>query len=282
MGNKPIKSVLIAAAAAASLFITGCSDEKKAAAPPRLGSPAHSWLTANDAYKAGDYVKVMQTLSRLTTQQNEYRDRARVMLLAISGGVANGYLQLSNAYEEGAKISKTAGADYRQQVRDLRNTANAAALQFAETIHEIMDTQKDAKYAFEFGFPAGETTEPAQMAKIRKGLPLQGADHELARKSMAQMGVVKFAAMAAGAPTDLAKAKTQFAGATRDQVLAAIASNLISASDLYSSKKMDIPKRGNALCKEAEEAIALMADSKEKKALDAKAKDGLKKFKVAS
>jgi hypothetical protein len=282
MGNTPIKSVLIAATAAASFFISGCSAEKKATAPPKTGTLAYTWHTATESYKAGNYQRSMEQLTRLATAQSEYRTRARLWLVVVAGGIADGYLQLSNAYEDGARLSKAASSDYRNQVRELRNIANTAALAFAETMHDIMDENKDPRFAFDFGFPAGGSTEPLQLAKIRKGLPMQAADHEVARKKMAEAGVVKFAALLAGSPSDIEKARQQFAAPSRDAVLMGVATNLVSSADLYSQKKMDIPKRGNALCKEAAEALALLPDSKEKKALDTKAKDALKKFKVES
>ena len=282
MGNTPIKSVLIAATAAASLFISGCSAEKKAAGPPKAGTLSHSWYTVSASYKAGDYQRSMEQLTRVAAAQSEYRSKARLWLVVVAGGIADGYLQLSNAYEDGAKLNKAAASDYRNQVRELRNIANTAALAFAETMHDIMDEQKDPKFAFDFGFPSGGSAEPMQLSKIRKGLSMQAADHEVARKKMAEAGIVKFAALLAGAPADIEKARQQFDAPNRDAVLLGVAANLVSTAELYSQKRMDLPKRGNALCKEATEALALVPNSKEKKALDAKAKDGLKKFKVDS
>ena len=280
MGIKPFKSVLIAATAAAFLCVSGCSADKKAAAPPKPGTLAHSWYTANEAYKTGDYTKAMQHLSRVATTQSEYKERARVWLIVVSAGVSDGYLKLSNAYEDGAKANKAVALDYRNQMRELRNTANTAALTFAETVHEILQQQKDPKLTFDFGFPPGQVSEPMQMAKIRKGLSVQAADHEVARKKMAEAGVVKFAALLAGSPNDVAKAQTQFASPNRDAVLTALATNLIDTADLYCQKKLDMPKRGNALCRAASAAIALLPDSKEKKQLEAKAKEELKRHKV--
>lgn len=280
MGILPFKSVLIAASAAAILFVSGCSADK-AAAPPKPGTLAFSWYTANEAYKAGDYVKSMEHLARVAAAQSEYRDRARLWLIAVSGGVSDGYLKLSDAYDQGAKVNKAVAIDYRNQMREIRNLANTAALAFAETTHEVLQ-QKDAAFAFDFGFPPGDAEEPLQIAKIKKGLPMQAADHEVARKKMAEAGVVRFAALLAGAPTDVSKAQLQFAKPNRDTVLTGFATNLMSTADLYCQRKLDMPKRGNALCQAASTAIALLPDSKEKKQLESKAQQELKKYRVAS
>lgn len=283
MGNMPIKSVLIAATAAASLLVSGCSADKKAAAPPKPGTLAHSWYTAQEAYKAGNYTRSMEQLARVAATQSEYREKARMALIVVAGGVADGYLQLSNAYDDGAKINKAVALDYRNQMRELRNVANTAALAFAETVHEVLDAEKkDVKFVFDFGFPPGESAEPLQLAKIKKGLSMQSSDHEVARQKMAEAGVVKFAALLAGAPNDVAKGQAQFASINRDAALTGLATNLISTADLYCQKKLDIPKRGNALCQEASEALSLLPDSKDKKQLETKVKEELKRFKIES
>jgi hypothetical protein len=118
------------------------------------------------------------------------------------------------------------------------------------------------------------------MVRLNKGLTLQAADHEAGRQAAAQRGVVRFAAALAGAPNDPAKAAAQFANPPRDAVLAAIAQNLLSAADLYANKKLDMPRRGNALCKVAMETLALLPNGKERQQLETKAKEELKRFKV--
>jgi hypothetical protein len=283
MSITSFRPVLLAAATVAVSFLSGCSSEPKAGAPPKPGTIAHTWHSAGVAWKAGEFEKAMQYLSKVTATDNEYRDRARAWLVVASAGVADGYLQLSNAYDDGSKLTKgAAAADFRNQMRDVRNIANAAALQFAESVHEFLDKNKDPQFKFDFDFPSGDVNEPLQLAKVRKGLPMQPADHEVVRKAMATRGVVKFAAQLAGSPADLQKASAQFAQTERDTALKAVAKNLIASADLYCQKKLDLPKRGNALCNEALEAIALLPEGKERKELEAKAKAELKRHKIAS
>jgi hypothetical protein len=43
-----------------------------------------------------------------------------------------------------------------------------------------------------------------------------------------------------------------------------------------------MPQRGNVICQEALEALAMVPDSKEKKALEVKIKEELKRHKIAS
>jgi hypothetical protein len=274
------KSAVPATAALIFSLLSGCSGEKKAAAPPRPGTLAHSWYMAGETYKAGDYARSMQYLSEVAVKPSEYRDPARHWLIVVAGGVASGYSELADAYDKASLAGKANYADYRKRMNEIRNTANAAAIQFAETVNEVLDKNKDPKFVFDFGFPTGSAAEPMLFTRVSKGLSLQQADHDVLRRDMARRGVVKFAEALAGASGDSAKAQGQFANPPRDSALAAIANNLISVSDLYSQKKLDMPRRGNALCKEAMETLALLPDGKERKQIESKAKEELKRFKV--
>jgi hypothetical protein len=156
-------------------------------------------------------------------------------------------------------------------------------MQYAETIHDMLQKEKDLNLKFDFDFPSGPSSEPPQISRISKGLPVQAADHEAVRKAMATRGVVRFASNLGAADGDAQKAKTQFATPQRDVVLVAVSKNLMDLADLYSNRKMDMPRRGNALCTEAAEAIELLpAASREKKELDARVKKELKRFVVKS
>lgn len=263
----------------AGAFLTGCSADK-AAAPPKPGTIAYSWHAAGETWKTGDYERSMEHLSRVAANQNEYRDKARLWLAVVSAGVADGYLELSNAYDDAARTNKAAAADYRARMRDIRKIADSAALTYAQTVHEFLPEYKAADFQFEFAFPAGELREPIQLARIQKGLGMQGADHEVARKAMAQRGVARFAALIAGSPTDLEKARAQFAKPPRDAALAGFAGTLITVADLYCPRKLDLPRRGNALCKEALDAIAMMPEGKVKKELEGKAKKEMTRYKI--
>lgn len=267
----------------AGLLLSGCGGGgKSSSAPPKPGTIGHAWLTAGETYKRGDYVRTMEHLSRVAANQNEYREKAKAWLLLVAGGVADGYIELANAYEIGSKINKTMGPEYRKRMTEARNIANTATMQFAEIAHELMEKNKEMKIAFDFGFPTGSASEPVQLAKVSKGFTIQPADNDVLSTAQAQRGVVRFAAAIGGAPEDPAKAAAQFANPARDAFLMALAEGLYKKADLYSNRKLDMPKRGNVLCKEALEALSMLPDSKEKKALEAKVKDELKKHKVES
>jgi hypothetical protein len=279
-----VRSAVITAGAVIGLITCGCSGggSGSSSSAPRPGTIGHAWLTAGESYKKGDHAKAMEYLSRVASNQNEYRDKARVWLMVVSAGVAEGNIELANAYEMGSKLNKGMSSDYRKRMFDSRNVANTATLQFAEAAHEFIEQNKDAKVVLDFPFPAGSAAEPVQLAKINKGFNIQEADNAAASQAVAQRGVVKTAAALAGSPDDPSKAAASFQNPPHDAFYMALADALYRKADLYSNRKLDMPKRGNVLCKVALEALALVPESKDKKALETKIKDEMKKHKIIS
>ncbi|MDZ4799146.1 MAG: hypothetical protein SGI92_13355 [Bryobacteraceae bacterium] len=273
-----MRAVLFTVATALVLLSTSCSNTEKAATPPKPGTLAYDWYAANENWKTGEYPKAMEHLARLAVAPSEYRDRSRVWLMLVAGGVAQGYNELANEYEKMAR----GNPEFRRQMQEVRNSANMAAMQYGEALRDALGKNKDGKLVLDFGFPTGSADLPLQMAKIGKGMSMQAADYQVVREKMAQRGVVKFAAALAGSAEDTAKAQTQFAASPRETVLTAAAKGLISTAELYGPKKLDVPQRGNALVKMAVDAISLVPDSKEKKEVDKQAQEALKKYKIQS
>lgn len=282
MSGSQYRTVLLVSGLLTTLLWTGCSGGGSAPAPPKPGSIGHAWASAGEAYKKGDYARAMDHLSRVAANQNEYREKASLWLIVVSAGVADGYLELAGAYDIGSKINKTMASDYRRRMTESRNAGSTVALRFAETIHEYMEKNKDPKLALDFPFPTGSAAEPMQLAKVNKGFTIQTADNEVLRDAVLQRNVVKIAAAIGGAPDDPAKAQAGFANPQKNAFFMAVAQALHRQSDIFTQRKLDVHKKGRALCSEALEALAYVADSKEKKALETKIKEDMKKFKVES
>jgi hypothetical protein len=266
---------------ATALLLSACSAEKQASTPPKPGTIAYSWYAANEAWKSADYDKALEHLSRLATAQSEYRERSRQWVLVAAAGVADGYRELADAYEAGGRLNKSAAGEYRKRAMELRTAANNAAILYAETIHDALNKEKDIKLKLDIPFPQGSAAEPPQLTRISKGMPVKSAEHDTVKRAMATRGVVKFASNLGAVDGNAETAKGQFAAPPREVAFPAMAKTLLDLADLYSSRKLDYPKKGNALCQEASQLLSLLpTGSKERKQLEARVKDELKRFAV--
>ena len=97
---------------------------------PQPGTPAFYWAAAKETYRAGDFAKTSENLQRILVSENEFSARARAWDAVISSGLAQGYMELADTWEAGARHNRPNPTPFRKQVSTLRALANAAAIQF--------------------------------------------------------------------------------------------------------------------------------------------------------
>lgn len=274
-------SVFIAAVSAAAL---SCSSAPKG---PVAGSPAFHWAAAGETFKNGDYTKTANNLSKLTSN-SEYAARAQPWEMVLHAGLAQGYMELADRYEAGGRASRWTSPGFRALVSRYRSAANTAALQFTESIHAFMTSNKDESVALAFPYPAsGTASEPGSVARVTKGVLPPEAENLSIEKAMLQRGVLLAVANVAGAGEDPAKAREIFSKGDvkvpRGEFLRACARSLHEQSQLYVTSKLDHPQRMKLLCTEAKEALdAAKPPSKEDVALRKKIDELMKKYKLTS
>lgn len=257
---------------------TSCSSGPKALQP---GTPAFYWAAAKETYRGGDFVKTSENLQRILVNENEFTARARAWDTVISSGLAQGYIELADAWEAGARSNRLSPTPFRKQVSTLRSLASASAVEFTENIHKVMDAGKDQKILLAFAYPAGAPAAPAGLKRVAGGILAQDSERDLLQSAMLQRGVLLSVCAAVGSRDDAAGAQGKLiAGdflASRDTFLLAAARSLSDESELFTGSKLDLPNRLKMLSKEALEALAAIPESKETKALTDKIQARLKK-----
>jgi len=250
------------------VMAVGCSS---APPPPQPGTPAFYWGAAKSTYQAGDFLKASDNLSQITKSDNEFTVRALPWSMVLSNGIAQGYMELADNFEAGARANRANPMPFRRQATIFRGYASAAALQSAETMHKFLATTRAESIPLEFDYPTGSAAEPVQLQRVAKGMLFPPAEIETLQKAMVQRGVLFSAVHAVGAGEDAAKALEIFkkGGVTipRPAFLLAMARSLHEQADLFSPKKLDQPNRVKTMCIEAEAALNAVPDSKEKKDL---------------
>ena len=276
------RNVAIAIAALGLLAAgTSCSSGPQ---PPQPGTPAFFWAAANEAYRAGDYLKTSEHLQRILTTDNEFSARARAWDTVITAGVAQAYIELADTWEAGARANRPDPTPFRKQVSALRALASAAALQYAEDVHKVVAADKDATILLAFVSPAGASAPPAGLKRVASGILVQDSERDLLKAAMVQRGVLLSACSAVGSPDDTAAAQEKLkAGdfrAPRDTFLLAAARNLEAQSDLFAYNKLDLPNRLKLMSQEAVQALAAVPQSKESKSVNDKIQARLKKARL--
>jgi hypothetical protein len=234
-------------------------------------------MVAEEAYQKGDYKRTNEQLAKLASTRSEYMERAKLRSFVVTSGVVGGYREMADAYEAAARVNRPLASDYRKRMADARRAASQSVMMMVQNLHDFIKENKDASIAFDFEFPSGKVAEPLQLAKLKKNLALQPSDHEVLERAMLERGVVQVASEVAGAPGDPEKAKAQFKQPPKDNFMQAMARVLYDSADLYAPNKLDEPRRMHMLCTEALTALAAVPTTPDRKQIEAKIRELMKK-----
>jgi hypothetical protein len=264
----------------AALILASCSGSTA----PQPGTPAFYWDAARTTYAASDYTKTIDNLDKIGSSQNEYAARAQPWLLVLTSGMAQGYEELADSFEAGARINRGNATAFHRQVSNCRSAANHLALQFAENFATFQKNNKDEYILLAFGYPAGSPTPVPLLTKISNGALPPPADIETAQRRAVERAVLLATCRAAGAADDPAKVqdllKSGDGKVARAAFVTAMANVLYEQSQLYSHQKLDDPEKQKIFCSRALEALKTLPESKETKALNTKIEASLKPKKL--
>ena len=222
-------------------LLSSCSGPSSAT----VGSAEFYWNAAKETYAAGDYLKTLDDLDHLMENHSEYTARAVPWSLVLTAGMANGYMELADAYTAGARANKAEALAFRRKGNDYRTMASPLALRFAQNV-EKMDQLPAGAVPVAFPMPKGSGAEPEVFDRIRKGEVLSPAEAEAAATLAIQRNVLLAACEAVGAPGDMAKAEhilTNVSTASHATFGKAISQMLENQSKLYSRNQLDEPEK---------------------------------------
>jgi hypothetical protein len=271
------RSVALWALIAVNVVLLSCSGNSA----PQPGTPAFYWDAAKQTYAAGDYQKTVENLSGILSGQSDYVARAQPWMLVLTSGMAQGYMDLAEAYNAGGRANRAQTVNFRRQVSTYRGAANTLALQFADTFAKF--NGKDEFVTLAFAYPTGSPTEVQLLKKVYGGAWLPDTEIETAQKRAIEHAVLLATCRATGAKDDPAKAqdllKTGDAKVPRAAFLEAVATALFDQSQLYSRNKLDQPDKMKIFCSRAEDALKMIPASKDSSDLDKKIQAAMKKAK---
>lgn len=247
-----------------TLMLAGCSSG------PEEGTPAFYWAAANDNFGQGDYAKTDEQLQRIMNHSdNDFTARAAAWDLVINAGLARGYMQLANAFDDGALANKANQLPLHRQANVYRSMAERLAIGFGEAFPKFEQrSAKDATVALAFQVPPGSIDEPPLLKRAAAGNPPAAGELDGLEKKTADRNVLMAICEAAGAPNDLNKARDLFkagpVSVQRPVFLFAMANNLFTISKLYDND----PDKLKYFLTHAQEVLKSVPESKETKDLD--------------
>jgi len=274
-----MKAALVLLAILAAVIATGCSNGPP---PIKPGTPAFFWAVAKESYRTGDLVKADATLVDLSQTDSVFAAPARVWQLTVAAGMTHGYTALAEAYDAGSRANPANAVLFHRQATNLRSLAATTALEFAQSLHNMAETDKNAKVLLAFGFPPGSATPPEALAKITRGNSIPDSDRDALFTAMLQRGVVLAVSEAVGRPDDPIQAEVAFqtpeVRVPREVFLFGMAKLLYQEADLFGPMGMDRQDRFILMCRTAVDVLGTVPQSQEVEALAAELRATLKQF----
>ena len=219
--------------------LSSCSKPGVSAARPES---AAQWSAANERYMSGDYLKAIADLDGLLEPGNPYEGRALPLSLALTSGVAAGYIDIAECYAAGARANKAKAVAFKRKASVYRALANHMVLQFAERARKI-DQIPGGNIQLAFAPPRGNGSEPPLAAKIANGIEVEQSDEDATTTLAVERGVLMSVASAAGSANNFAKVAPllQRGGVLvpRAIFLKSVADSLERESQLYGRRGLD-------------------------------------------
>src|ERR1041384_2066241 len=178
MADLHIRWAAAGVALSTALILSSCADNNA----PQPGTPAFFWTSARDTYAAGDYTRTIDNLEKICSSQNDFTARAQPWLLVLTSGSAQGYMELADSFEAGARSNRANAPAFLRQVSNFRGAANRIALQFAENFGAFQKRNKDDSSPRAFPNPPGSFTAVQQLTQIASGAILPAAEIETAQR----------------------------------------------------------------------------------------------------
>ncbi len=264
-----------------ALLLVGCAE--KGPEPPKPGSPAFKWNSAQESYKKGDYIKTSNALVELAEKKGEFTEQARPWAMIMTGGMSNAYMELAEKFAEGTKKTRGDAMPFRRANNEYKGKASASAMQFIELARGYVTENKAADAKLLLEMPDAVFAEPGQYQKITKGLTVPPAEVVGLEQTVVRREIANMASLALGSPKDAAKAKAAYkdgtATANGQAFLFMTAKQLWNIGEMFGQKKLNQPARfTHAAYDTAVQALGMVKDNKDAAALLKKISEADKKL----
>ena len=253
------------------IVFSGCSGVDSG---PAAGTPAWYWQAAVDTFAAADFTKTQEHLENLTKSESEWQKRAAAWRLVVLSGLARGYVDLGDAYGEGARENEAQAAQFRNPIQQYRRYARQYAINLTESVGPFQKlVSTDESVHLDFSFPAGSVNQSPVLTSVSGGtLPKEGPQAE-AEDAAIKRGILLQATLLSSGQDEVNKARSIFKGGSpqvpRLVFMAGLAKTLYTMAGLFDRLHLNEPDIGKILVQRSEDCLkqALEAEDEEIKKL---------------
>src|SRR5713226_4698427 len=188
------------------VLLSSCSSGSTA----KMGTPEWYWNAANEVFTTGDLTKTQEHLEKVLLSDNPFKGRATIWHLIMSGGMALGYKDLAEAYDEGGAAAKSGAAEFRRRSGDALRYSKQYCIAEAQELEQLLKATGANEYSLEFAFPAASPSEDPALGRLRKGMMPPQEELAQAERMTIKRGVLIETSRTLGAGNDTSKTAALF------------------------------------------------------------------------
>lgn len=204
-------------------------------------SPEALYVLAREQMANSNYYPASDSLARVAREApfTDWGRRARVLQIALLGGMARGYKQFAESYLAGSR--QAGAAAYASQMRsmamDYFGRARGRSLEMVEALDHLLREPSTQPLRVDIPLPAAAEAGGGALARVRQGTRLEDDERLRVEQQELTQGFAGMLATLGGAGDDLAQARARFQGSVVELDPAAFylgaARELLAMSSIY-------------------------------------------------
>ena len=248
--NRTTVLLILGSLCTAFLFIS-CSEPERG---PTVGSPEWFWLAANESYAGGDYEKTADHLENAADSENPWEARAAIWRFVLLDGLARGYMELADGYQDGVKINQRNASALQNSIQQYQRDARRHTINLVESLGTVRKMiGKAESIQLDFTVPGGSAADSPALGMVLDGNVPKESQAIDAENQTVERGIILATTAAIGAGEDAAKTRKTFE--TPPVEVAAnifflnVAASLLDRSEVFDRKHLNEPDKRDVMLK---------------------------------
>ena len=227
---------------------------------PKPVTPASQFAEAKEMLRQRTHDRALDSLAKLSKQENELAERARMLSIAVLGGMGESYREMGDAYMKGSTVVRTEAEKmrFRKMAMDYFGMARVRSLGYVEQFLPLLKKSDTKPFTVEARFPEVGAVENATVNKLQQGIWVGDEERYQAELDTLDLWVAKILCASASV-TDLNQGRALYQKGTVDLdprgYFVAMARTMMDASALFMPKALDDSRLRRLFYEKADETL---------------------------
>ncbi len=241
--------LLILSSLCTALLLVSCSESQRG---PAIGTPEWFWVAANETYATGNYEKAADHLENAADSENPWQERAAIWRVVLLDGLARGYMELAEAYQDGARKNQGNAPKLQNSIQQYQRDARRHTIDLVEslgTARKMMGTAQSIQ--LDFPLATGSAAESPTLGIVRGGTAPNEYQAIDAETQTVERGIILATTAAIGAGDDAAKTRTTFetppVEVAPNIFFLCVATSLLDRSEVFDRDHLNEPDKRDVM-----------------------------------